>query len=134
MKPSYLLGLHSEIPVAIGAADSIVDLEKRDAPFTCDWTDSSLLCLSANTLNAQGPNVLTAHYFGLQNSSLPDSTTYNSGENIISVTDSNGPTIEFSVGAGVGAGGASANVGARINVKGSDNGGKIYLATFLRDL
>ncbi|KAN0072926.1 hypothetical protein V8E54_009040 [Elaphomyces granulatus] len=100
---SYLWFL-ADVSYAIG-------LPKRADGFTCSSPPTSILCPSLKTVNANGLNVLEALYFGMQNASLPDSTTYNAGENIICVTHSSGPTIDLSGNIGASADGVSAGLG-----------------------
>jgi hypothetical protein len=114
---SYLWFL-ADVSYAIG-------LPKRADGFTCSSPPTSILCPSLKTVNANGLNVLEALYFGMQNASLPDSTTYNAGENIICVTHSSGPTIDLSGNIGASADGVSAGLGFAVNltIAGIDDGG-----------
>ena len=120
----------------LAGASYAMNLQKKADGFTCSSPPTSILCPSLKTVNAEGLNVLEALYFGLQNTSLPDSTTYNAGENIICVTHSSGPTIDLSGNVGASYDGVSAGLGFAVNltIEGLDNGG-IYttsLDVFLR--
>ena len=116
----------------LAGASYAMNLQKKADGFTCSSPPTSVLCPSLKTVNAEGLNVLEALYFGLQNTSLPDSTTYNAGENIICVTHSSGPTIDLSGNVGASHGGISAGFGFAVNltIEGQDNGG-IYHTTNL---
>jgi hypothetical protein len=131
MKEFYLLGFSLWfLPHVCAIADPLNHIpQKRNngGDLDCNFPAVSALCVSLNTVNAQGLNVLEALYFAMLNSSLPDSTIYSSDENIICVTHTSGPTIQVTAGIGVGEGAASAGVSVTTNITiaGTDIGGKI---------
>jgi hypothetical protein len=100
--------------------DHFNDLLKRDDNGYSCTAQTSILCPSHNTVNAAGLNTLEALYFGMQNTSLPDSTLYTDGENVICIGHKSGPTIDISASAGYD--GLSAGINFNVTIPGTDAG------------
>jgi len=94
-------------------------LKRDDNGYSC--TDqTSILCPLHNTVNSAGLNTLEVLYFGLQNTSLPDSTLYSDGGKVICIGHKSGPTIDITAGAGYY--GLSAGVNFNVTIPGTDDG------------
>jgi hypothetical protein len=130
MEISYLFRISLWfLPYVYAIADPLNhSVQKRsDGTLSCSQLDVSLACISTNVVNVQGFTVLEALLFAMRNSSLPDSTTYGVDQNIICVSHTSGPTIQFTASAGVGNGVVSAggSITTNITIPASDSGGKI---------
>jgi len=108
------------------------NLLKRDTGYHCE-ENTSAICPSYNTVDPQGLTPLQVLYFGMLNTSLPDSTFYNDGELVICIGPKQGPTIQFTASAGVTAGPASAGVTVSFNttVPPINSGSKLSTLSFL---
>jgi hypothetical protein len=88
----------------------------------------SALCPPTNypISNDRGLNSIEVLYYALASTSLPDNTTYETGDNIVCATHKPGPNITVTLGADVGEGPlqAGASISFSLTLSGPDDGGK----------
>jgi len=98
----------------------------QDVGYSCH-DGTSALCLSSNSVSSVGLNVLETLYFGMLNTSLPDSTVYNGATNdkIICIGPKAGPTIEVNLHGGTPTIGA--DVRFNVTLPGSISDGSICI-------